>query len=73
MAALVRAAAPKGAIDRVEFCVGDKVLFVAHQEPFEYTFIDLAPGVHTLAARAVESSGKSSRAEVTIRVGARSK
>ena len=73
VAALVSAAVPNGTIDRVEFCVGDKVLFVAHQEPFEYTFTDLAPGVHTLVARAVESSGKSSRAEVTIRVGARSK
>jgi pimeloyl-ACP methyl ester carboxylesterase len=73
VAALVRAAAPNGTIDRVEFCIGDKVLFVTHQEPFEYTFTDLAPGVHTLVARAVESSGKSSRAEVTIRVGARSK
>ena len=73
VAALVSAAAPNGTMDRVEFCIGDKVLFVAHQEPFEYTFTGLPPGVHTLAARAVESSGKSSTAEVTIRVGAGSK
>ncbi len=73
VAALVSASLPNGTIDRVEFCIGDKVLFVARQEPFEYTFTALAPGIHTLAARAVESSGKSSRAEVTIRVGAGSK
>ena len=73
VAALVKAAAPNGTIDRVEFCLGDKVLFVAHREPYEYTFTGLAPGVHTLAARAVESSGKSSTAEVTIRVGASNK
>jgi len=45
VAALVRTAAPNGTIDRVEFCIGDKVLFVAHQEPFEYSFTDLAPGL----------------------------
>jgi pimeloyl-ACP methyl ester carboxylesterase len=70
VAALVVANAPNGKLDRVEFCIGDKVLFVARQEPFAYTFNGLPPGTHTLAARAVESSGKSSTAEVTIRVGA---
>jgi pimeloyl-ACP methyl ester carboxylesterase len=71
--ALVSAAAPNGTIDRVEFLLGDKVAFIAHQEPFEYTFTGLAPGTYTLGARAVESGGKSSKAEVTIRVGTPSK
>jgi hypothetical protein len=44
------------------------VLFVARQEPFEYTFADLTPGTYTLAARAVDDAGKSRTAEVTIRV-----
>ena len=69
VAALVKAADPEGKIDRVEFCIGDKVLFVARQEPFEYTFEDLGPGIHTIAARAVDAGGKSRTAEVTIRVG----
>jgi len=69
VAALVKAAVPDGKIERVEFCVGDKVLFVSRQEPFEYTFDDLAPGIHTIAARAVTAGGKSRTAEVTIRVG----
>jgi pimeloyl-ACP methyl ester carboxylesterase len=70
VAALVKAADPDGKIDRVEFSIGDKVLFVARQEPFEYTFADLTPGTYTLAARAVDDGGKSRTAEVTIRVGA---
>jgi pimeloyl-ACP methyl ester carboxylesterase len=70
VAALVKASDPNGKIDRVEFCIGDNVLFVARQEPFEYTFADLGPGVHTIAARAVDAGGKSRTAEVTIRVGA---
>jgi hypothetical protein len=69
VAATVKAADPDGKIDRVEFCIGDKVLFVARQQPFEYTFTDLAPGIHTLSARAVDDGGKSRTAEVTIRVG----
>ena len=69
VAALVKAGDPDGKIDRVEFCIGDKVLFVARQEPFEYTFADLGPGVHTIAARAVDAGGKSRTAEITIRVG----
>jgi poly(3-hydroxybutyrate) depolymerase len=73
VAALVRAADPDGKIDRVEFCIGDKILFVARQQPFEYTFTDLAPGTYTLAARAVDNGGKSRTAEVTIRVGASTK
>ena len=38
VAALVKAAKKKKKIDPVEFCIGDKVLFEARQEPFEYTF-----------------------------------
>jgi pimeloyl-ACP methyl ester carboxylesterase len=67
--ATVMAVDPDGKIDRVEFSIGDKVLFVARQPPFEYTFADLAPGAWTLAARAVDDGGKSRTAEVTIRVG----
>lgn len=70
VAALVKATDPDGKIDRVEFSIGDKVLFVARQEPYEYSFADLAPGTYTLAARAVDNGGKSRTAEVTIRVGA---
>jgi pimeloyl-ACP methyl ester carboxylesterase len=70
VAALVKATDPDGKIDRVEFSIGDKVLFVARQEPFEYTFADLTPGTYTLDARAVDDGGKSRTAEVTIRVGA---
>jgi predicted esterase len=73
VAALVKAAVPDGKVDRVEFSVGDKILFVARQEPYEYTFADLAPGTYTLAARAVSDGGKSRTAEVTIRVGASQK
>jgi pimeloyl-ACP methyl ester carboxylesterase len=73
VAALVKAADPDGKIDRVEFSIGDKVLFVARQEPFAYTFADLAPGTYTLAARAVDDGGKSRTAEVTIRVSASKK
>jgi hypothetical protein len=68
VAALVKATDPDGKIDRVEFSIGEKVLFVARQEPFEYTFADLTPGTYTLAARAVDDAGKSRTAEVTIRV-----
>lgn len=73
VAALVMADTPKGTIDRVEFSIGDQVVFVARKEPYEYSFTGLDPGVHTLSARAVESSGKSSKAEVTIHVMAPSK
>jgi len=73
VAALVKAEDPDGKIDRVEFSIGDKVLFVARQQPYEYTFADLAPGTHTLAARAVDNGGKSRTAEVTIHVGASKK
>jgi pimeloyl-ACP methyl ester carboxylesterase len=68
--ALVKAADPDGKIDRVEFSIGDKVLFVARKEPYEYSYADLAPGTYTLSARAVDDGGKSRTAEVTIRVGA---
>jgi pimeloyl-ACP methyl ester carboxylesterase len=70
VAALVKATDPDGKIDRMEFSIGDKVLFVAREDPFEYTFADLTPGTYTLAARAVDDGGKSNTAEVTIRVGA---
>jgi uncharacterized protein (DUF2141 family) len=66
----VKATDPDGKIDRMEFSIGDKVLFVAREDPFEYTFADLTPGTYTLAARAVDDGGKSNTAEVTIRVGA---
>ena len=71
VAALVKATDPDGKIDRVEFCIGAKVLFVARQEPFQYTFDDLGPGIHTIAARAVDAGGKSRTAEITIRVGSK--
>ncbi len=70
VAALVKATDPDGKIDRVEFSIGDTVVFVARQEPFAYTFADLTPGTYKLGARAVDDGGKSRTAEVTIRVGA---
>ena len=69
----MKAADPDGKIDRVEFSIGGKVLFVARQQPFEYSFTDLAPGIHTLSARAIDDGGKSRTAEVTIRVGSPTK
>lgn len=73
VAALVNATDPDGKIDRVEFSVGDKLMFVANKAPYEYSFADLAPGTYTLSARAVDDGGKSRTAEVTIRVGASAK
>ncbi|HOL71135.1 MAG TPA: Ig-like domain-containing protein [Bryobacteraceae bacterium] len=66
--ATVKATDPEGAIERVEFRVGETVLFVDREEPYEYTFDQLTEGTHTLSARAFDKGGKSSTATVTIRV-----
>lgn len=66
VSALVRAVDPEGAIDRVEFRVGETLVFVDRQQPFEYSFDQLSPGIHTISARAFDGGGKYRTAEVTI-------
>ena len=66
--ATVWAADPGGAIDRVEFLVGEERIAVDREAPYEHTFTGLLPGMHTLKARAVDSRGKSRTAEVTVSI-----
>jgi pimeloyl-ACP methyl ester carboxylesterase len=66
--ALVKASDPEGKIDRVEFYLGDKLMFADRQDPYEYSFAGLPPGTHVLKARVFDGGGKSRTAEVSIRV-----
>ena len=64
--ATVSATDPGGAIDRVEFLVGEQQVAVDRDAPYEHTFAGLTAGTQTLKARAVDSGGKTRTAEVTI-------
>jgi dienelactone hydrolase len=68
VAATVSATDPEGAIDRVEFLVGEDRVAVDREAPFEHTFTGLLAGTQTLKARAVDAGGKFSTADVTISV-----
>lgn len=68
--AVVKASDPEGKIEKVEFRADGTLVFTDQQEPFEYSFEGLTPGIHKLSVQAFDGGGKSATDEVTIRVEA---
>lgn len=54
---VAEAASHEGRIVRTEFVVDKRVVFVRHDRPYEYTWVNPPFGRHTLSVRAIDEAG----------------